>query len=230
MDAMNSTDPSRHASAGPRAAVGCFIAAVVSAAFVGVLVAFQTAGAATGAAGHDGGANGAFRVAQDVPTSFGFVAVEHAETLKGLSARQMGGATHGIGSFVGRDKALVQASVTITNTGEDTLPYSPKAFRLVAKRAGKPARRYGLMHATVTDGVLQPDAAVDARLSFVAPRDGSELAIEFRDPGRTSPIRIELDNRSGRVSKADREALADGHHGTPAASGPSSDGHDHGQH
>ena len=194
------------------AAAGALMALVVATAVLGaVLAANVFAGGATHAGATAPAATGPFRVAQDVPTSFGFVAVEHAEQMKGLTARQLGGAVHGIGNFVARDQVLVQASVTLTNTRLEPLDYKPSQFRLVARRDGE-VTRHPLSHATVRAGTLQPDAAVDARLSFVAPRNGSELAIEFTDPGRATPVVIELGRRTGRASAADRRAVQ-GHGG-----------------
>jgi hypothetical protein len=169
--------------------------------------------------------SGPWSVAQDVPTSFGFVAVEHAETFKGLSPRQLGGATHGIGNFVGRQDALVQASVTITNTQGVPLRYSTRQFRLAAIDRKGHVRRIGLSHATVGDGVLQPDAAIDARLSFTVPRDGARLQVEFADPGARAPLVIKLPTGTGRLTKADRRALAEGHHAIPDAGTAAHDAH-----
>lgn len=205
------------------AAAGAVAAILVATALLGAALAAQVfAGSGDHHAHADAAPAGPFHVAQDIPTSFGFVAVEHAETLKGLTPRELGGSTHGIGSFVGRDKALVQAAVTITNTAEQPLAYSPRQFRVVSRSPKGAVERIPLAHASVRDGELQPDAAIDARLSFVVPRDGSRLEVEFADAGRPEPIRILLDTRAGRLTAEDRAALAEGH----AAQGHD-DGHDH---
>lgn len=193
---------------GVYAALACFLLIVTSIAVLGAIFAaglFGTKPVAEAAPG------GPFQVAQDVPTSFGFVAVEHSQTLKGLTPKQLGGAVHGIGSFVGRDKALVQAAITITNTTVAPLQYSPRQFRLVATAPDGKERRYGLAHANIRQGTLQPDAAIDGKLSFVAPRDGSRLAIEFADPGAAKPLQILLGNGSGKLTARERAALAEGH-------------------
>jgi hypothetical protein len=77
-------------------------------------------------------------------------------------------------------------------------------------RRGK-VRRYPVASATVRDGILQPDAAVDAGLGFVVPRNGSSLALEFKDPAREKPIVIELDADAGRATAADKRAVQHGH-------------------
>jgi hypothetical protein len=191
------------------AALAGFLLLVLSVAAIGGAIAAKLATTDPGQPA--AGPAGPFRVAQDVPTSFGFVAVEHAETLKGLTPKDLAGAVHGIGSFVARDSALVQASVTITNTTPQPLRYTPRQFRLVATTPGGKEKNIGLAHANVREGTLQPDAAIDARLSFVAPRNGSRLAIEFADPGAREPLRILLGNGTGKLTPAEREALADSH-------------------
>jgi hypothetical protein len=216
-------------SRGALAALSLLAALVVCGAVAGTVLAARliSADPQTGHA-HAGGGKKQARthaVGDDVPTSFGFIAVEHAETIRGLTARELGGAAHGIGSLVTRDQALVQASITITNFTPSTLRYSPNQFRLVATNAKGKVRRYDLAHATVQRGILQPDAAVDARLSFVAVRDGSRFAIEFDDPGAKSPVTINLVNGAGRVTEKDRRLLDENHanqdhsttHGTDAA-------------
>lgn len=193
---------------GVYAALACFLLLVTSIAVMGGFFAASMFGAEPAP---QTGASGPFKVAEDVPTSFGFVAVEHAKTLKGLTAKQLGGAVHGIGSFVGRDKALVQAAITVTNTTVAPLQYSPQQFRLVATGRDGKEKRYGLAHANIREGTLQPDAAIDGKLSFVAPRDGSRLAIEFADPGAREPLQILLGNGSGKLTARERAALAEGH-------------------
>ncbi len=202
-------------------ALGALLAVILLCAVAGAVLAGRLLAAEAPAHAPAAG-TGPFGVAEDAPTSFGFVAVEHAETLKGLTPRELGGATHGIGGFVGRDKALVQAAVTITNTGDEPLAYSPGQFRVATRSRRGAVKRIPLAHASVRDGELQPDAALDARLSFVVPRDGSRLEIEFLDPGRAAPIRILLDARAGRLTAEDRRALEEGH-----GAGGAHDGHDH---
>jgi hypothetical protein len=201
------------------AALGALLVIVTAGALTGALMAARLVGAAPQAPAITVQA-GPFEVGHDVPTSFGFVAVEHAEALKGLTARQLAGAVHGIGTFVGRDKALVQASVTITNTTGETLRYDPEQFRLVARRKGAAARTYGASHANIRPGVLQPDAAIDAQLSYVVARDGSRMSLNFDDPGRDAPVVIDLRRGSGTATAVEKRELRSGH---GAASG-----HDHG--
>ena len=126
-------------------------------------------------------------IGQSVKTRFGVVAVEHAERLNGLTSKELGGMTHGVQNFVGSDKLQLQVSATITNQLDHPVAYSPDQFRLLA--GGKKLKAVG---SSIGAGTLQPDAAIDARLSFVAPRDGGRLLVQFTDPGRSQPIRIDL--------------------------------------
>lgn len=187
------------------AGLGGFVAAVAAAAVVGIVLAVSLI---TGSAdGHEtANGDGPFTVAEDIPTSFGWLAVEHAETVKGLTAKDLAGAVHGIGSFVGAERALVKAAVTLRNGPGRPLPYSLRQFTLVATGKDGERRRYPVTSASVQDGLLQPDAAVDASLGFVVPRDGARLAVEFADPGRKQPIVIDLKAGAGRVSAADKRA------------------------
>jgi hypothetical protein len=192
------------------AGLGGFVAAVAAAAVVGIVLATSliTGPAAGHAADQE---SGRFTVAQDIATSFGWIAVEHAETVKGLTSKDLAGAVHGIGSFVGAERALVKAAVTLRNGPGRPLPYSLTQFTLVATGKDGERRRYPVANASVRDGVLQPDAAVDASLGFVVPRDGATLALEFADPGRERPFVIDLKAGAGRVSAADKRADQHGH-------------------
>ena len=192
------------------AGLGGFVAAVVAAAVVGIILAVSLiTGPADGhATGH---ASGPFAVAQDIETSFGWVAVEHAETVKGLTAKQLGGAVHGIGDFVGAERALVKTSITLRNGPARVLPYSLSQFTLVATGKRGNVRRYPVSSATVRDGLLQPDAAVDAGLAFVIPRNGARLALEFTDPGAKQAIVVDLDSAVGRATAADKRAAQHSH-------------------
>ena len=147
---------------------------------------------------------GPFGTAQDIPASFGVVAVEHVEKVNGLTATALSGATHGISGFVAPDKVQVQASVTLTNLLDHPVAYDPRQFRLLVGPKRKPI---GEVRSNLRPGTLQPDASIDSQLKFVAPRDGSKLWIEFSDPGRAKPILIDL----GRTGKTPAGAFAGFH-------------------
>jgi hypothetical protein len=147
---------------------------------------------------------GPFGTAQDIPASFGVVAVEHVEKINGLGAKALAGVTHGISGFVAPNKVQVQASVTLTNLLDHPIKYDPRQFRLLVGKKQKPLHE---VQSNLRPGTLQPDASIDSQLKFIAPRDGSKLSIEFSDPGRAKPILIDL----GRTGKTPAGAF-DGFH------------------
>ena len=148
--------------------------------------------------------NGPAAVAQDVPTSFGVVAVESVTVNAGPTAKALAGVTHGIQNLVRPDRLQVDATVTLTNQQQKVLRYSPAAFTLYATRGRAPApgdRPIHLVRASALPGTLQPNAAVDATLTFVLPRDGSKLWMTFVDRGK--PIVFDL----GRTDRTPPGAL-----------------------
>jgi len=139
---------------------------------------------------------GPFGVSQDIPTSFGAVAIDNVEKVNGLTAKALAGVTHGISNYVPPNKVQVQASVTLTNLLADRLQaYSPTQFRLLIGRARKPVKE---VRASFRPGRLQPGASISGQLKYVAPRTGSKLWIEFTDPKRSKPMLIDL-GRTGRT-------------------------------
>jgi hypothetical protein len=138
---------------------------------------------------------GPFGVSQDIPTSFGAVAIDNVEKVNGVTAKDLSGVTHGISNYVPPNKTQVQASVTLTNLLGDTVDYSPTQFRLLVGKKRKPV---GEVRASFRPGTLQPDASISGQLKFVAPRNGSQLWVEFTDPRRSKPVLIDL-GRTGRT-------------------------------
>jgi hypothetical protein len=150
---------------------------------------------------------GPFGTAQDIPASFGVVAVEHVEKTSGLTAKDLAGATHGISGYVAPNKVQVQASVTLTNLLDHPIAYDPRQFRLLVGKQRKPIDE---VRSNLRPGVLQPDASIDAQLQFVAPRNGSKLWIQFTDPGRSKPILIDL-GRTGKTPSGAFDGFHRGH-------------------
>jgi hypothetical protein len=150
---------------------------------------------------------GPFGTAQDIPASFGVVAVEHVEKINGLGAKALAGATHGISGYVAPDKVQVQASVTLTNLLDHPVAYDPRQFRLLVGTKRTPIDE---VRSNLRPGTLQPDASIDAQLQFVAPRNGSKLWIQFSDPGRSKPILIDL-GRTGTTPSGAFDGFHRGH-------------------
>jgi hypothetical protein len=147
---------------------------------------------------------GPFGVSQDIPTSFGAVAIDNVDKVNGLTAKSLSGMTHGISNYVPPNKVQIQASVVLTNLLGRTVDYSPTQFRLLVGEDRKPVSE---VRASFRPGTLQPDASISGQLRFVAPRNGSKLWIEFVDPKRSEPILIDL-GRTGRTP----EGAFDGFH------------------
>ena len=157
---------------------------------------------------------GPFSVGQDVPTSFGVAAVEGVKRLNGLTSRQLSGATHGIGHFVPADRVQVQASIAMTNLGDQPFDYDPSMFAVVASPRGRPAREARPLRrltSSLRRGTLQPKASLDVRLSFVAPRDGSKLWVAMQDPARRRPVLVDL-GRTGKTPPSVLDALRRARH------------------
>jgi hypothetical protein len=183
------------------------VALVVSVAVLAIAGAVLSAGVISrGDTGRDVPVlKGPFGTAQDIPTSFGAIAVDGVEKVNGLTAKSLAGMTHGISNYVAPDKTQVQATVTLTNLlNEQTVDYSPTQFRLLVGDDRKPVKE---MRASFRAGTLQPNASISGQVKYVAPRSGSRLWIEFTDPKRPKPILIDL----GRTGKTPANAF-DGFH------------------
>jgi hypothetical protein len=120
---------------------------------------------------------GTFGSAQDVPTSFGAVAIDAVTRVPG---------SVGSGSM--------QAFVTLTNLLDHPVRYAPRQFRLLGGEARTPVDSLRLRFAA---GTLQPDASFSGELRFRAPRDGGRLWIAFADRGK--PVLIDLMRTGGRT-------------------------------
>jgi hypothetical protein len=129
-------------------------------------------------------------IGRSIPTSFGVIAVESVKKLTGLTPKQLGGMTH-FPSWVKPDQMQVQVFLEISNLKNHTIRYSPRQFRLVAGNGS----RIPILSTTFPGGILQPSASIDGQVTFIAPRRtraGAHLWLEFREPGRTAPVRFDL--------------------------------------
>lgn len=172
-----STTSRRPAAARPRAWV-----AVV--AFVGALSA---AGVATSLVSMTGGTpveerravGGRYGVTAVVPTTFGTVAVQRVNRLRGLTHQQLSGVTH-FPSYVGPDKVQLQLGVELTNLDDRrSTPFSPKLFRL---RVGS-GRLLTPRAANFRAGRLQPSASLRGDVIFIVPRGTAPMTVEIVEPG-----------------------------------------------
>jgi len=195
------------AGALPRALVG-FLALIVSLAAVGAYLAAGVVGGNgedTPSVPRQVQPNNGFAVGDSVYTSFGAVAVEAVEKNKGLKPKDLSGVTHGIQGLVPAGKVQVQAFATMTNLNGGLVDYSPAQFSLlVGSRTAKPTP---LTSASIKPGTLQPNAAIDMRLTFVVPGKGQKMWVRFKDPARAKPYLIDL----GRITKTAQGPLANTH-------------------
>lgn len=121
-------------------------------------------------------------------TSFGVVAVEHAEQLGGLTKQDLVGANHGVKNLVEQGAVQMQVSISLTNQTSDVLDYSPAQFRL---KVGDGSQMADVQSSTFGEGRLQPHTNIEGRMGFVAPADGRDLTLEFDDRGG-APVIIKL--------------------------------------
>ena len=187
--------------------LAAFLALIVTLAAVG---AYLAAGV-VGGNGHDAPVprqvqpDNGFAVGDSVYTSFGAVAVEAVEKNKGLTPKDLSGVTHGIAGLVPPGKVQVQAFATMTNLDAGLVDYSPAQFSLLV--GSKTAKPTPLTSASIKPGTLQPNAAIDMRLSFVVPGKGQKMWVRFKDPARSKPYLIDL----GRITKTPQGPLANTH-------------------
>ena len=126
-------------------------------------------------------------IGEDVATSFGVVAVEHAVAISGLNDSQITGA-HGVPGLVEAGSIDVQVAAVITNLSNDVLTYQPTQFELIDNSgASVPISR-----AAQLPGELQPFAAIDVLIDFVSTADARPFKVRFVDPATNEAILIGL--------------------------------------
>jgi hypothetical protein len=191
-------------------AAGAFIAIVAVLALVGGTLARDVLTAANTGHSHREHSHAAPAVGDPVQTSFGVLAVDSVELLKGLTAKDLAGMTHGIQSLVQSDHIQVQVSVELNNVLAGAVPYAPEQFRV---RVGHARPAYAPGFGSVRAGTLQPHAGLNATLGFVLPRPerkDARLWLEFADRG-ARPLRIDL----GTVGAAAGKAVPPAHYHHP---------------
>lgn len=131
-----------------------------------------------------------YKLIEPVPLSFGPMVVGTAQLLPGLAPRVLAGAGpgHGINGYIPPSKVQVQVSVEINNRTSVPAVVDPKRFHLLSGDATP----IGVRVASIQRLKLEPDAAVEATLIFVAPRNGKRLRLSFRDTAHANPFVIDL--------------------------------------
>ena len=182
-----------------------FVLSVLALTVAGAVISFGLI--ARGAPAPTGSVlKGPFGISQDIPTSFGAVAVDNVEKLGGIKPKDLSGMTH-FPSYVKPNQVQVQTSISITNLLGEPISYAPTQFRLLV---GKKRRPVDDLRASFRPGTLQPDASISGQIKFVAPRNGSKLWLQFTDPGRRKPILIDL-GKTGRTPPGAFDGFHKGH-------------------
>jgi hypothetical protein len=126
-------------------------------------------------------------IGEDVATSFGVVAVEHAVAISGLDDSQITGA-HGVPGLVQAGSIDVQVGAVITNLSHNVLTYQPTQFELLDNAGASVA----ISRAAELPGELQPYAAIDVLIDFVTTTDARPFKVRFIDPATNETILIGL--------------------------------------
>jgi hypothetical protein len=126
-------------------------------------------------------------VGEDVATSFGVIAVEHAQAISGLSDQDVTGA-HGVEGFVAAGTIGIQVGATITNLTDEVLSYRADQFELLDGTGAV----IPLTDAPSLPGELQPNAAIDFTLDFTASTDARPFTVRYIDPATKAELLIEL--------------------------------------
>jgi hypothetical protein len=126
-------------------------------------------------------------IGEDVKTSFGVVAVEHATAISGLNDTQITGA-HGVPGLVQAGSIDVQVAAVITNLSNDVLVYQPTQFELIDNTGASVA----ISRAAELPGELQPFAAIDVLIDFVTTTEARPFKVRFVDPATKETILIGL--------------------------------------
>lgn len=200
-----------------RARLAVLVGAVVAMTLAGAVIAAGIVARGVPVETPSPTVTGPFTIGETARTSFGVLAVESAGRLKGLTAKELAGMTHGISGYVPPDKVQVQVSVTMRNLLRDPSRWSPSQFHLVT--ASRPAtaavaKGRAAISSSARPGRLQPDAALDARIAFLVPRNGKKLYLQFRETPASKPLVFDLGRSTGR--KASAAELSTGvfaHHG-----------------
>jgi hypothetical protein len=161
------------------------VALVAGLALAGTMIAILTL-----TAGHeDGGLPGTSAIGHPITTTFGTITVEGAETLGGLTSGDLGGVTHGIQNLVLSDKAQVEVTVLLANTGDAPVRVTPSQFQLIVEGTPDPVAPTG---STMRPLSLEPGASVEASLTFVVPQSGARMTVGYADPGNAAAVSVPI--------------------------------------
>ena len=126
-------------------------------------------------------------IGEDVSTTFGVIAVEHATAISGLNDSQVTGA-HGVPGLVEAGSIDVQVAAVITNLSDNVLKYEPTQFELIDNTGASVA----ISRAAELPGELQPFAAIDVLIDFVTTAEARPFKVRFIDPATNETVLISL--------------------------------------
>lgn len=113
------------------------------------------------------------------PTGYGWLTVTNVERIRGLTAKQLSGMTHGVKNLVGSKQVLVAVNVSVTNALKTPLRYGPKMFRV--RVGGADGVTVPVLASQLGPGTLQPDSGIELILNFVVPAGGGRLTVLATD-------------------------------------------------
>lgn len=101
------------------------------------------------------------------------VSVTHVERVAGLTARDLGGMTHGIQGLVPQDQTMLRVSLVLT-AGSRTALYDPSDLWIESSRTSQDIRPVG---GALGRGSLSAGASISGAVSFVVPRSGDTYVL-----------------------------------------------------
>jgi hypothetical protein len=135
---------------------------------------------------------GPFGIHQQVPMSFGSVAVDVVDKLGPVPVHVP---RNVIANDVRPGQVAVRTTVSVANLLDRPVSYTPAWFRVLV---GAKKRPVALSQSTMPAGRLSAQSVIEGRLSFAVPERARRLWLEVRDPGRRAPVLIDL-RRAGRT-------------------------------
>lgn len=174
----------------PRQRTSTAIAAVLLClAALGAGLGIKSVVSSTGTSAHGGHSRaGLPGLAIDVQTSFGVVAVEHAEAVAALRPGDMTMNGGPAGAAPAGTMEISTAGV-ISNLQKGTVSYRPEQFTLI----GANGKNYKVARTNVMPGTLQPFASIDIQNIYRVPTGSGPFTVRFSDPGHPSVL-ISLEN------------------------------------
>jgi hypothetical protein len=124
-----------------------------------------------------GGFDTSFAVGDDVTTSFGVVAVEHATAISGLQQDEISGG-HAAANLVEPGSIEVRVGATITNLSSNVLPFAVGQFELLDRDGNV----VPLSRVPQLPSELQPSASLEMVLGFVTTTQARPFTVRFADP------------------------------------------------